>query len=430
MASVQHGPRILCLADAFPWPARDGYRIRMNHIIRALSEAGSVDFFAVARGRVDVVSPPPDIPLARWKLTTAAPRPVNAPLLAQTLASRLPRRVLWRDWTAARRELQEWSETRYDLVWYSHADTLAGLGRVPARAAIFDTDNLEDMRLRSLRSAHLRGLGALLARPRRSTEFQREVRYRLTGVLATCDARRWERLQHRLAGEVDATVVCSEVDKRRLGVANAVVIPNGYEEPAVTSNGSAKANVMSMVGLFHYGPNSDGARFFVQEVLPRVRSRIPDATVRFIGRHDGHLGDVGEAEGVELTGEVEDVPTELARARVVIVPVRAGSGTRLKVLEAFACRIPVVSTSLGCEGLGLTADRHLLVADEPATFADACVRLLTDAGLHDRIAEDAWSLFESRYRWQDIRGRIGDLVRSLTQSGGAESLARRLPDPR
>lgn len=416
IATVQRRPRILCLADAFPWPARDGYRIRMNHIIRGLAEAGAVDLFAVSRSRPDSVSPPDDVALERWKVTTAPPRRVNARLLAETLAGSLPRRVLWRDWTAARHELERWAVGPYDLVWYSHGDTLAGLGPVAARAAIFDTDNLEDMRLRSLRAAHLGGLRALLARPRPSAEFRRELRYRLTGLAATFDARRWERLQHRLAGQVDATVVCSELDKRRLGVDNALVIPNGYEEPAVSANGSSRDNVMSMVGLFHYGPNQDGARFFVREVLPRVRAQIPDATARFVGRHDGHLGDLGEADGVELTGEVEDVATELAHARVAIVPLRAGSGTRLKVLEAFACRVPVVSTSLGCEGLELTPDRHLLVADEPAAFANACVELLSDNTLHDRVTREAWSLFESRYRWQDIRRQIQGLVASLTES--------------
>jgi polysaccharide biosynthesis protein PslH len=413
MATAHRRPRILCLADAVPWPARDGYRIRMNHIIRGLAEAGAVDLFAVTRGAPGSISPPADIPLERWRVTSAPPRPVNARLLAGTLASRLPRRILWRDWTAARRELDRWATGPYDVVWYSHGDTLAGLGPVQAKASIFDTDNLEDMRLRSLRAAHLGGLRALVARPRLSRGFRRELRYRLTGLAATFDARRWERLQHRLAEAVDATVVCSKLDKRRLGVANAVVIPNGYEEPAAGANGSSSENVMSMVGLFHYGPNQDGARFFVRDVLPRVRSRIPDATVRFVGRHDGHLGDLDQAEGVELTGEVEDVPTELAHARVAIVPLRAGSGTRLKVLEAFACRVPVVSTSLGCEGLELTPDRDLLVADEPAAFADACIRLLSDDQLHDRVTADARALFQSRYRWVDIRRQIQNLVHSL-----------------
>jgi glycosyltransferase involved in cell wall biosynthesis len=410
--------RILCLADAYPWPARDGYRIRLDQIIRALAEAGSVDLLAVPRGPADFASPPAEVPLARCQVIVGPQRRVTARLLGRTLRGPLPRRVLWRDWSDARRELGRSFATPYDLAWYSHADTLAGIGAVPAKASVLDLDNLEHMRLRSLRAAHLRRLGALLGHPHRAGELEHEVRNRLTGAVATFDAGRWERLQRRLAPAVDRTVVCSELDRRRLNVENAVVIPNGYDAPTGPVNGPGHANVMSMVGLFHYGPNLDAARFFVEEVLPRVRAELPDATVRFIGRHDGRLGDLEGVEGVEATGEVESVPAELARARVAIVPIRAGSGTRLKILEAFACKVPVVSTSLGCEGLEVTPNRHLLVADSPAAFAKACIRLLTDAPLHDRVTREAWSLFESRYRWDDIRRQIRAIVSSLTDAAG------------
>jgi glycosyltransferase involved in cell wall biosynthesis len=410
---------MLCVADVFPWPARDGYRIRLSQAIRALAEAGELDFFAAERSSVDTSAMPPDIELTRCEVALAPNMPVTRALLARMLASRLPKAVLARDWTLARQQLQHWAEPSYDLVWYSHAVTLAGLGRVTASAAVLDADNLEDVRLRSLRAAHLKGLRTVLALPHRSGNLAREVRPRVTGALSTFDARRWQRLQRRLSTQVDATLVCSELDKRRLGVRNAVVVPNGYDEPRRDANGPPRSNVMSMVGLFHYPPNYDAARFFVREVLPHVRAQIPNATVQFIGRHHGFLDDLGSVGGVVITGEVDDVVDELAGARVVIVPLRAGSGTRLKVLEAFACRIPVVSTSLGCEGLDVAPGRHLLVADRPEQFADACIRLLADDQLHQRITSEAWSLFESRYRWQDVRRLIRELVGSLTEGSGA-----------
>jgi glycosyltransferase involved in cell wall biosynthesis len=407
-------PRILCLADVFPWPARDGYRIRLAHIVRALAGAGEVDFFAAERGEVDLSGVPDDLRLARVAASTAPPSQVTPSLMARTLTSPLPRRVLWRDWDRAREDLDRFAQPPYDLVWYSHSDSYAGLGRVRATAAVFDTVDLEDVRLRSLRRAHVRGLGHALARPSRAPDLTGELRYRVTGALATHDARRWHRLQHRLCAEVDATVVCSELDRDRLGAANARVIPNGYVEPEVTTGGASRRPVMAMVGLFHYGPNSDGARFFVHEVLPRVRRRVPGATLKLIGRHDGHLGDLVGQEGIVVTGQVPDVATELAEARVAIVPIRAGSGTRLKVIEAFASRIPVVSTTLGCEGIDVVAGRHLLVADAPEAFADACVTLLSDDRRHAQIADEAWSLFQSRYRWQDIGLQVQQLVSSLT----------------
>jgi glycosyltransferase involved in cell wall biosynthesis len=223
---------------------------------------------------------------------------------------------------------------------------------------------------------------------------------------------------------VDAVVVCSELDRRRLGASNAVVIPNGYDEPASLPERSPSDNSMIMIGRFTYPPNADGAKFFVREILPRVRAQVPDAHVRLIGRDDGHLDDLRGVQGVEVTGEVEDVAEELGRARIAVIPLRAGSGTRLKVLEAFAYQVPVVSTSLGCEGLDVTANRHLLVGDSPDTFANACVTLLTNDELRERVADDAQALFESRYRWVDIRGQIGDLVHSLTDSAPTSANGR------
>jgi polysaccharide biosynthesis protein PslH len=412
-------PRILCVSDVIPWPARDGYRIRLSHVLHALAQTGTVDLFAAGRGAAATAAAeiPDDLPLRRIKVSSAPAAPLTAPLLARTLAGPLPRRVLWRTWLSARRELRAWAEPAYDLVWYSHADALAGLGPVAAAASVLDIDNLEDMRLRSLRAAHLRGLRSALTHPGRSADLATEARYRVAGSIATFDARRWTRLQRRLADQVDAVLVCSDLDQRRLGAPNAVVIPNGYDEPATHANGSSGRNVMSMVGLFHYGPNSDGARFFVDEVLPRVRTRIPDAGVRFIGRHDGHLGDLADRDGVVVTGEVESVAGALGGTRVVVVPLRAGSGTRLKVLEAFASRMPVVSTTLGCEGLDVVPGRHLLIADTAEGFADACTALLSDDSLHEQVSAEGFALFQSQYRWQDIGQRIGELVQSLVQHG-------------
>jgi glycosyltransferase involved in cell wall biosynthesis len=432
VTTVPDRPRILCVAEDFPWPSRDGYRIRLSHIVRALSEVGELDLFAATRRPDDPQPVPADVKLARLK-TVPAPRllPLDAALLARTLSSPLPKRILWHDWNAARQELRRWAAPAYDLVWYGHPDSMAGFGRVPARVTILDADNLEYMRERSLRDAHLRSLASLLLAPRASPAFVREVRSRVKGVVSsTVDGRRWRRLQRGLSEQADAVVVCSELDRRRLGAPNAVVIPNGYEEPDLVPARSERANAMLMIGRFPYPPNSDGARFFVEEIFPRVRAQIPDATVRLVGRDDGLLEDLRGVEGVTITGEVPDVADELARARAVVVPLRAGSGTRLKVLEAFAFRVPVVATSLGCEGLDAVPGKHLLVADDPEQFARSCIRLLTDDAMHDRMTEDAWSLFESRYRWEDIRRSVCQLAMSTIDRPAAASVtaaSRRLP---
>ena len=108
---------------------------------------------------------------------------------------------------------------------------------------------------------------------------------------------------------------------------------------------------------------------------------------------------------------------ELARADLVVVPVRYGSGTRVKILEAFAHRIPVVSTTIGAEGLGAADGVHLLVADDPDAFADRCARLLTDGDLRERLVDAAEQLFEERYRLAAADGAIRSVVHELVGSG-------------
>jgi glycosyltransferase involved in cell wall biosynthesis len=108
---------------------------------------------------------------------------------------------------------------------------------------------------------------------------------------------------------------------------------------------------------------------------------------------------------------------ELARADLVVVPLRYGSGTRFKILEAAAHRIPVVSTTLGAEGLGFEDGRHLLIADDAAGFASACVRLLEDTALRRRLADEAESAFLAHFEWSSLRARIRDVAVQVASAG-------------
>ncbi len=126
----------------------------------------------------------------------------------------------------------------------------------------------------------------------------------------------------------------------------------------------------------HYFPNADAARFFVRDVLPVLRAELGDSfEVRIVGKAPPSVRELGKVPNVTVTGYVSDLSTELARTDVMIVPLRHGSGTRLKILEAFANMIPVVSTTIGAAGLDAHDGEHLLIADTPAEFARACTRL-------------------------------------------------------
>jgi glycosyltransferase involved in cell wall biosynthesis len=128
---------------------------------------------------------------------------------------------------------------------------------------------------------------------------------------------------------------------------------------------------------------------------------------------------VRDEPGVELVGEVDDVRSELDRTDVSVVPIRVGAGTRLKVLEALAHHLPLVTTTVGCEGVDVEDGRTALIADDPRTFADACLRMLDDGDLRQRLADAGAELFANRYSWPDIRERVAGLADEVASGRSA-----------
>ena len=380
--------------------------MRLMTMLAGLAEVGDIDLFCSIAERPDVAEgehlAPPGI--ARLYVHRRGRfRPTPSGFLRWSL-SRLPRAVAWIDWRGADDTLQSWAPSRYDLVWFSHCHTWAGVSRPPGEATIVDFDNLEDEKLRSLLALRRR---RLLEGSSRAT-----LRTTLGTLLDSLDIGRWRRLQQRAAARSRAAVVCSEADRARLGASNAIVVPNGYAGDPVERVAGA-APVFTMVGLMTYPPNEDGARFFATQVLPLVRATKPDVIFRIVGRDDGLLSDLDSVPGVERTGEVADVAGLLSDTTAVVVPLRAGSGTRIKILEAFACGLPVISTTLGCEGLDARDGEELLVADPPDRLADACLTVLREPETAAHIAAAGHALWEARYRPATIEAQVAAAARSV-----------------
>ena len=177
--------------------------------------------------------------------------------------------------------------------------------------------------------------------------------------------------------------------------------------------------MIALVGLLTYEPNTDAAWYFVEKVLPRVRDQLSGVRLKLIGRYDTFVEPLATFPGIELRGEVPDVSAELAEADLSIVPIRFGGGTRVKVLESFARRIPVVSTTIGYEGIEAVPGEHLLVGDDPAGFANACVRLLEDQALRVQITDAAYELWFRKYRWSDLRPQVSALAQRVASDDAA-----------
>jgi glycosyltransferase involved in cell wall biosynthesis len=215
-----------------------------------------------------------------------------------------------------------------------------------------------------------------------------------------------------MAHQVQVMVVCSDIDTARLDVPSAQVVPNIYPTPAMPAGRDTVGAppTVSIIGQLHYPPNADAAEFFVRDVLPRLRQRVPDVEVRLVGEPSPSVAALGEADGVTVTGLVPDIMTELGRADLCAVPVRFGGGTRIKILEAFAHRIPVVSTTLGAEGLDAVDGEHLLMADGADEFADACAALLHDTALRARVVRAAYAHWHERFTEEAFRHAVAVVV--------------------
>ena len=394
--------RTLCVADEFAWPTVSGYRIRLDHVLRALATLGPVDYLAVLNDDrpADLAAAPDVTGINRVRVVrSSAPRRRLTQVL-RAVGGRLPRRILWPDWTEAREVVTDWTSAGYDLVWCGHAETYVALGELFAAPAVVDLDNLEGRLLQERRANHP-------ADPTR-TPWRRRV----ADMFDRLDEWRWTSLERRIARTVASVVVCSEVDRARLGVAAGAVVPNAYEPGEVPSSSDVPKGPLTVVfvGLFVYEPNRDAARRLVREILPRLRRAEPVAQVRLVGRDAGLLDDLRDVPGVTVVGEVADVGPELARADIVAVTLRFGSGTRVKLLEAFAHGRPVVSTRLGAEGLDVSDGEHLLLADDAEAFAGACLRLHREPALAERLAESGRELWERKYRWGSVRDSVVAVV--------------------
>lgn len=401
--------RVLVVADEYPWPTLSGYRLRLAAVLRALSQTAEVDLLSVVYpgGAPDLAEHPPACALRRLRVV-AAPgrRRGRGQLLLRWAATRQPRALLRRDWSEARSALTHWSGSTYDAVWFSHAVTYAALGDVVPPPHVVDLDNLETFVLHHRRSRD------------RTAQAQRSTRARAIAAMVRwadrVDERRWQRLETQIADRAHSVVVCSDLDRDRLASPKGRVVPNGYqrEDDVPLERPDGESHVALMIGLLSYEPNHDAARWFTSHVLPPLRSRLPDVQFRVVGRYDtlAHVQGVIDVPGVSVAGSVPDVRPELAAAGVAVVPVRFGGGTRIKILEAFAYGVPVVSTSTGCEGLDVVPGEHLLVADDPDAFAAACARVLTDPALRQRLTRAAHVLWRERYRWSTIEPTIRAVV--------------------
>lgn len=244
-------------------------------------------------------------------------------------------------------------------------------------------------------------------------------------LLLRLEAANLERYERRWGAAYDAHITVSPLDRERLrsiiGPGRVEVVDNGVDCGYFQFHPrTEQCRGLVFTGGLDWYPNRDALRHFCREVWPLLEPRPDGLTLSIIGGgRDPVLERLAAHDpAIRLRGFVDDLRPALREAAVFVCPMRDGGGTKLKILDAMAQGVPVISTSLGCEGLEVVPGTHLLVADAPREFAGAVARLLGDAGEQNRLARNALELVRSRYSYEVLGRRMDEVLGSLIRPEG------------
>jgi len=386
--------RILVITETVPYPLDSGGRIKTWHTLGALAREHEVHCHAFVRHERQRETA--SGPLARIcaSVTLHVMRRSllhESRYIIRSLARGLPYTVV-RHYSerAMQRLAADCRDRRIELVYCDHLSMLE-YGRRVGLPMVHDAHNVEHRIVRR----YVEALGhSAVRRPL----FEREAK-----LLRTYEEAMYRRCRLIFAvSDVDATTIRSFAPD-----VTVVPVPIAVAATAVCPvDRLTCAPEVLFVGPLDWPPNADAVNYFLAEIWPAVRSEVPDARLTVVGRGEARTRSRwGSSPSVRFTGWVDDVDPWFRQSRVMVVPMRAGSGMRVKILDAFARGVPVVSTSVGVEGIAAVDGEHAAIADTPTAFAAATARILRDSLLAQRLARSARALVVERY---DTRP-VGDL---------------------
>lgn len=401
-------PKLLFLCQTLPFPLDGGCWIRTYHILRLLSETFEVTALCFERMGLSAQTDPRKLQenlreLARFGEVEAFPVPQTRSrprLLWDHLRSVLFRKVYTQyvfDSSSFRARLNELLRTRsFELVHVDSLDLATYLPMCEDLPVICVHHNVESELLK--RRACVRGRALVRAY------------FRYQAVRMQKEERDW-------IGRIALNIVVSEADREVLAnlVPNAhfSIVPNGVDinefRPERTDGDG-----LAYIGGTNWYPNLDALDFFCQSILPHLRAAGANMPVHWVGSaskdEQRHYRDTF---GVQLTGYVDDVKPYMRDTLCNIVPLRAGGGTRLKILNSWAMGKAIVSTSVGCEGLEARDGENILIRDDPREFAEAILALRTDESLRQKLEHGARNIAEERYSWDVIGPAMIESYRNL-----------------
>jgi glycosyltransferase involved in cell wall biosynthesis len=379
--------KILFVTEQFPYPLDNGGNIRTFHILRQLAKEHEVILASCERSGLsssdyDELKPY----CSEIKLFPPVPRETlrQGYYLIESLFGGRPYPIN-RNYS---KEIHQWIRQRVgevDVIHFNHLDAVCYAEDFEG-VFVFDTHNLISNIYLRMRDQESNPLKRWFLRVLQKKTFDYEAR--IIGRIALC-------------------LACSDNEKAEIenlvpGI-RTETIPNGvdtgfYTVDAARTFNSADHNLI-FLGAMDYLPNFDGIRFFCKEVFDILQKHLPDIQLTIIGRNPPESIERLEKENLTVTGFVEDVRQWIQRADLMVVPIRIGGGTRIKILEGMAQGIPVISTRIGAEGIQADHEENIFFADTSQEMIEGIIKLLKDPDLRKKIADGGRKLVEEKYDW-------------------------------
>jgi len=410
--------KVLVVTYGTPYPPNSGVKIRDFNLLRRISR--SVTLFLCVLATEGSI---PDLS----ELRTFCAKVIVVPATSRTPFQIFTNSI--RCWTAgcrlaahqffypelARQIRSIISEDGIDILQIEHSFLVAYRTAIPANS-----------RCRTILSLHNVGSRQYLRIANTQSAPLATISYRLKSFLIN-------RMETANAAEFDHCIVVSAEEARLLGASvpedKFSVVENGVDCADIRPLAQTVfGNDLLFIGVIGYPPNTDAVLYFCKAILPLIRRAIPDARLLVVGHAPpAEVRMLASSEAIIVTGAVEDPVPYYRRCRVCVAPLRAGGGTRLKILEAMAFGRPVVTTSLGCEGIEVVNGEHLLIGDTAEAFAENVIRLLRHPELSEKIVGAARQMVEQSYDWSLIAPKLLQVYRGLAvrgQSSNNDAAAR------
>jgi len=396
MSTSRRSPRILYVAEGWA----HGAQVRGLNVLRALREIGTVEVVMLGDGH-RVHDPILEVSReAKVAYTLETPSLPKKGLVAKLTWTFEPRSHYPYGCGVGEEGTHQLvrSHAEFDLSWFFKLRSVDMFPNMVWQRSVVDIDDVQS----TYERATLRVAGPL---------------DRLKALRALFVWRRRERL---LGDRFNVLTVCSEQDRdylRRLGVDAPIhVIPNGFEKPhAEPFRRPAAPPRVGFIGAFSHHPNREGVSWFVKKCWPHVKREVPDARLRLIGRESDKFPELSGPD-VDLLGHLPDTSDEIQTWSAMVVPIRLGAGTRVKVAHGFSQKCPIVSTSLGALGYGAVDGREMYLADSADAFSSACIKAIRDPEEARQMAQRAWVEFLNKWTWDAIRPRVWAAVDDCLRS--------------